>query len=101
MRISELLPLMASQGDKFSILRGYSSLHSNHGTGTYIAQTGTPESSKKLAYPSTGAVVALKIRIRGRLPRCLPTLHHSHRYRRPADVRGRIPGRDVQVLYFR
>ncbi len=60
MRISELLPLMAGQGDKFSILRGYSSLSSSHGIATYIAQTGTPQSSKKLAYPSTGSVVAVK-----------------------------------------
>ncbi|KKK95311.1 hypothetical protein LCGC14_2674090, partial [marine sediment metagenome] len=60
MRICELLPLMAKQGDKFSILRGFSSQHGGHEAGTYIVQTGTPYSSQAIGYPSIGAVVALK-----------------------------------------
>lgn len=72
MRISELLPLMAKQGDKFSILRGFSSLHPDHEAGTYIVQTGTPHSSQTIGYPSIGAVVALKKGYEGGYTGALP-----------------------------
>jgi len=70
MRISELLPLMAGQGDKFSILRGFTSQTGDHYMGTYMVQSGWPtstqfgfeqrDSSNELPYPSIGSVVALK-----------------------------------------
>ena len=67
-RISQLLPLMAKQGDKFSILRSLDSLTGDHYAATYILQAGfptaqqfgSPESSNKLGYPSIGSVVSLK-----------------------------------------
>ncbi len=70
MRISQLLPLMAQQADKFSILRGFTSLTSGHYMGTYNVQAGRTAStqfgyakrraSNDLPYPSIGSVVALK-----------------------------------------
>lgn len=68
--ISELLPLMAKQADKYSILRSFSSQSGGHYQGTYIVQAGRPtstqfgfaerKSSNELPYPSVGSVVALK-----------------------------------------
>ena len=67
MRIGELLPLMAKQGDKFSILRGFTSQTGDHYAATYMVQTGIPTSqqfgspeTKQVGYPSIGSVVALK-----------------------------------------
>jgi len=69
MRISELLPLMAKQADKYSILRGFSAQSGGHYQGTYMVQTGTltrtqfgradRAGSNELPYPSIGSVVAL------------------------------------------
>ncbi len=58
MRISESLPLMAKQADKYSILRSTTHGQNGHEVATYIMQTGTMPSD--LVYPSTGAVVAYK-----------------------------------------
>jgi uncharacterized protein (DUF1501 family) len=67
MRICELLPLLAKQGDKFSILRGFTSQTGDHFAATYMVQTGIPTSqqfgspeTKQVGYPSIGSVVALK-----------------------------------------
>ncbi len=57
-RISELMPLLAKQADKYSILRSMIVGHGGHEVATYIMQTGTNPSD--LVYPSTGAVVAYK-----------------------------------------
>jgi hypothetical protein len=57
-RISELLPLMAKQADKYSILRGFTHNDGGHETATYTVTTGnlpTPD----LVYPSIGAVASL------------------------------------------
>jgi hypothetical protein len=59
MRISELLPLLAQQADKFSILRSVTHGSDAHEIGTYLMQTGTPPTND-LVYPAMGSVVALK-----------------------------------------
>lgn len=58
-RISQLLPLLAKQTDKYAILRGMTHPSNAHETATYIMQTGTLPSGD-LVYPAVGAVVALK-----------------------------------------
>ncbi|MCX7049536.1 MAG: DUF1501 domain-containing protein [Candidatus Sumerlaeota bacterium] len=58
-RIGELLPLMAKQADKYSIIRSMTHPSGGHETATYIVMTGTLP-SPALAYPSIGSVVALK-----------------------------------------
>jgi hypothetical protein len=58
-RISELLPLLAKQADKYTILRGFTHPDFGHETATYTVTTGnvpTPD----LVYPSMGSVVSLK-----------------------------------------
>jgi len=57
-RISESMPLMAKQADKYSILRSVAVGHNGHEIATYITQTGTNPSD--LVYPSMGAVLAYK-----------------------------------------
>ncbi|MBI5381448.1 MAG: DUF1501 domain-containing protein [Opitutae bacterium] len=58
MRIGELLPLLAKQADKFSIIRSMTHGNNSHETAAYIMQTGTMPGD--LVYPAQGAVVALK-----------------------------------------
>ena len=58
-RISELLPLLAKQADKYSIIRSFTHPSYGHETGTYIVQTGTMPTAEAV-YPSIGSVVALK-----------------------------------------
>ncbi len=59
MRICQMLPLLAQQADKFSILRSVTTGSDAHEIGTYLMQTGTPPAND-LVYPSMGSVVALK-----------------------------------------
>jgi len=58
-QVGELLPLLAQQADKYSILRGMTHPSNGHETATYIMQTGTLPSGD-LVYPAVGAVVAYK-----------------------------------------
>jgi len=58
-QIGELLPLLAKQADKYSIIRSMTHPSNGHEVATYTMQTGTLPSSE-LVYPSVGAVVALK-----------------------------------------
>jgi uncharacterized protein (DUF1501 family) len=58
-RISELLPLMAQQADKYALLRGMTHPSGGHETAAYIVQTGTLPAAD-LVYPSIGAVISLK-----------------------------------------
>ncbi|MGA2866159.1 MAG: DUF1501 domain-containing protein [Verrucomicrobiota bacterium] len=58
-RIGELLPLLAKQADKYSIIRSFTHSHGGHETATYVVQTGR-NPSVELSYPAIGAVVALK-----------------------------------------
>jgi len=56
-RIGELLPQLAQQADKYSILRSMAHGNDGHETAAYIVQTGR-QPSDRLVYPSIGAVVS-------------------------------------------
>lgn len=56
-RICELLPMLAQQADKYSIIRSMTHGVNAHETASYMVQTGhTPD---RLSYPCIGAVVSL------------------------------------------
>ena len=57
-RISELLPLLAKQADKYAILRSMTHGNNGHETAAYMVQTGWPPGGR-VVYPSVGAVVSL------------------------------------------
>jgi len=57
-RIGELLPLLAKQADKYSILRGMTHGVNSHETASYMVQTGRMAGGRDV-YPSVGAVVSL------------------------------------------
>ncbi len=56
-RISESLPLLAKQADKYAIIRSMSHGNNGHETASYITQTGRQPG--RLVYPCAGAVVSL------------------------------------------
>ena len=56
-RIGELLPLLAKQADKYSIIRSMTHNNDGHETAAYIMLTGTLPAAD-LVYPAIGAVVA-------------------------------------------
>jgi len=56
--INELLPMLAQQADKYSIIRSMTHGNNSHETAAYIVQTGR-EPGGKIVYPSIGAVVSL------------------------------------------
>lgn len=56
-QIGELLPLLAQQADKYSIIRSMTHGVNAHETASYIVQTG--REPDRLVYPSVGAVVSL------------------------------------------
>jgi hypothetical protein len=58
-QIGELLPLMAKQADKYTIIRSLTHSNNAHETAAYIMQTGTMPTAE-LVYPAVGAIVALK-----------------------------------------
>ncbi|MEI8234797.1 MAG: DUF1501 domain-containing protein [Verrucomicrobiota bacterium] len=58
MVIGELLPLLARQADKYSLLRGMTHGNNGHETAAYMVQTGHAEGDR-LVYPSMGAVISL------------------------------------------
>jgi uncharacterized protein (DUF1501 family) len=57
-RIGELLPLLAKQADKYSLIRSLTHGNNGHETAAYLVQTGRPPGGREV-YPSAGAVVAL------------------------------------------
>jgi hypothetical protein len=57
-RICEMLPLLAKQADKYSIIRGMTHGNNAHETATYMVQTGR-KAGERLVYPCAGAVVSL------------------------------------------
>ena len=57
-RIGELLPQLAAQTDKYSIIRSMTHGVNGHETASYMVQTGR-QSGDRLVYPSAGAVVSL------------------------------------------
>lgn len=56
--ISELLPLLAKQADKYSIIRGLTHSINAHETASYAVQTGRRSGGHDV-FPSVGAVVSL------------------------------------------
>jgi uncharacterized protein (DUF1501 family) len=58
-RIGELLPLMARQADKYSIIRSVTHRHDGHEAGTCVMQTGRAPTAG-LSYPAMGAVLACR-----------------------------------------
>ena len=57
-RIGELLPLLAKQADKYSIIRSMTHGNNGHETAAYLVQTGR-KPGDRLVYPGVGAVVSL------------------------------------------
>lgn len=57
-RIGELLPLLAQQADKYSLIRSMTHGNNGHETAAYLVQTGR-EPGGRLVYPSVGAVVSM------------------------------------------
>jgi hypothetical protein len=57
-RIGELLPQLAQQADKYSIIRSMTHGNDGHETAAYIVQTGH-QPGERLVYPCIGAVVSL------------------------------------------
>jgi hypothetical protein len=56
-QICEMLPLLAQQADKYSIIRSMTHGNNSHETASYIVQTGREPG--RLVYPCVGAVVSL------------------------------------------
>jgi len=57
-RIGELLPLLAKQADKYSIIRSLTHNNNGHETASYIVQTGRQPGGRTV-FPCVGAVVSL------------------------------------------
>jgi len=57
-RIGELLPLLAKQADKYSIIRSLTHDNNGHETASYIVQTGRQPGGRTV-FPCVGAVVSL------------------------------------------
>jgi len=57
-RICELLPLLARQADKYSLIRSMTHGNNGHETASYLVQTGR-QPGGRLVYPCVGAVVSL------------------------------------------
>jgi hypothetical protein len=57
-RISELLPLLAKQADKYSLIRSLTHHNNSHETAAYMVQTGRMSGGRDV-FPSMGAVVSL------------------------------------------
>ena len=57
-RIGELLPTLAKQADKYSIIRSMTHGNNGHETAAYITQTGR-QPGGRLVYPAVGSVVSL------------------------------------------
>ncbi|MBI4906660.1 MAG: DUF1501 domain-containing protein [Acidobacteria bacterium] len=59
MQLSTLLPQLAKQADKFTIIRSMTHGNNAHEIAAYLMQTGTTPTAE-LVYPAVGAIVALK-----------------------------------------
>ena len=58
MMLNELLPQLAKQADKYSLIRSMTHNNNAHETASYMVQTGHPDGDH-VVYPSIGAVVSL------------------------------------------
>ncbi|MCI5778886.1 MAG: DUF1501 domain-containing protein [Lentisphaeria bacterium] len=68
-RISEFLPKLARQADKYSIIRSMNHSTNGHETATYLMQTGRMPGDG-ITYPAIGAVIAMlkSAEYKGKLP---------------------------------
>jgi hypothetical protein len=57
-QIGQLLPLLAKQADKYSIIRSMTHGNNGHETAAYMVQTGWPPGGR-VVYPCAGAIVSL------------------------------------------
>jgi hypothetical protein len=57
-QIGQLLPLLAKQADKYSIIRSMTHGNNGHETAAYMVQTGRPSGGRDV-FPSVGAVTSL------------------------------------------
>jgi hypothetical protein len=57
-QIGELLPLLAKQADKYSIIRSMTHGNNGHETASYMVQTGRPSGGRDV-FPCVGAVTSL------------------------------------------
>jgi hypothetical protein len=57
-RISELMPLMAKQADKYSLIRSMTHGNNGHETASYLVQTGRSPGGRQV-FPCVGSVVSL------------------------------------------
>ena len=57
-RISELMPVLAKQADKYTLIRSMTHGNNGHETASYLVQTGRQPGGKTV-FPCVGAVVAL------------------------------------------
>ena len=57
-QISEMLPKLARQADKYAIIRSMTHRHNGHETASYLMQTGREPGSGKV-FPAIGAIVAM------------------------------------------
>lgn len=86
LRISELLPKVARQMDKFSLIRSFTHRNSDHGPADHYMLTGyhpvagfNPNLKPNNQYPAFGAVIGHKLGPRSSVPPyvCLPIMHAS------------------------
>ncbi|HWE03548.1 MAG TPA: DUF1501 domain-containing protein [Tepidisphaeraceae bacterium] len=85
-QICDLLPRVAGQMDKFSLLRGFTHGNSGHGGADHYMLTGydtragfNPKLTPNNQFPSYGSMIAHKLGPRGSAPPyvCLPMMHNS------------------------
>jgi hypothetical protein len=57
-RVGQMLPNLAKQADKYSIVRSMTHGVNGHETASYITQTGHTPGKRRIVYPSVGAVVS-------------------------------------------
>src|SRR5262249_39836712 len=66
-RITDQLPLLSRETDKFSIIRGHMPMSESHGTADSIIMTGRKQTAI-ITWPSHGAVIARERRPRNGMP---------------------------------
>ena len=72
-KICELLPLLAKQADKYSLIRSMTHGSNAHETASYMVQTGRPAGGRSLSVRRRGGVAVQGLRCR--IPGIDPALH--------------------------
>ena len=87
-RIGELLPLLAKQADKFSLIRSMTHGDNGHETAAYLMQTGR-RPGDRLVFPCAGAVVSLfkgyEAEYKGLIPPYIVLTESQGRFSKPAS----------------